>query len=140
MEDRILAQHLEIGVLEGQEAVVGVELDGALETRDGGGQLPAQGVDDGQHVMDVVVVGYLDDQLLELGQAAVVVAGVGRKGGRVDALLDAFRRAVGRHGLPFADVEVDANPVVQLFLFGVAIEDRTQQLGRTGVLTLLEGL
>ena len=65
-----LAQGLEVGIMPGKRAVVGIELDGAEEKRDGFVHLVAQGEDGRQHVQGVIVLGRLAARRAKMSRAS----------------------------------------------------------------------
>ena len=125
-ETPVIVKRLEIGIVACQSTVFWVEGDGPLEVRHRFGVLVALGVRDRQHVDGVVVVRILISHEAKMGDGRVVLAAVDVEGGGVETLVDGLRSRPARCDLALADVEVEANAFVELFLFRVLAEDRFQ--------------
>ena len=82
------------------------------------GRFTTLGVRDGEHVERVIVVRILVADQPQVEERLVVVAAVDRERRRIEALVDRLRRGLPRQHLTLADVQVEADALVQLLSSG----------------------
>jgi hypothetical protein len=84
----------------------------------------------GHDVVGVIVVRVSRQGTLEVAQRARVIARVERDGGCVDVVPHTLGGGRLAFSLAFADAEVQPGSFEEFPLFGVALDDRTELLGR----------
>jgi len=95
---------------------------------DGFSEFAALRMGHGQHVQRVVVVGILVAHQAEMRDGFVVAAPVDREGGGIEPFVDRLRGLLARGCLALADVQIEADTLVEFLLIGVLPENRLEKV------------
>ena len=139
-EGVVIVERLEVRVAAREGAILGIKGNCAFEMGDCLGVLAALGVSDGEHVKRVIVVGIFVANQAKMRNRLVVLAAIDRECGGVKTFLDCLRRRFLRCRVALADVQVQADALVQFLFIRVLAEDRLEQLQRVVVVVALKRL
>ena len=125
----VFAEGLEIGIAPGQQAILRIESDGALQVCDRFRMLAALRVSDRQRVQRVVVIRVFVANEAQVRDGLVVPATVDRERRGVQTLFHRLWSCFTRSRVPLADVQIQAHAFVELLFLGIQPQYRFEQCG-----------
>ena len=89
----------------------------------GFGMVATLGMGHRQHVEGVIVIGIFVPHQVEVRDGLVVPPAIDGEGRRVQAFVDGLRRRLTGRDMPLADVQVEADALLELFFVGILAQD-----------------
>ena len=122
--------------MSGARPVLRVERDRTLQMRDGFSRLATLCVRDGKHVEGVIVVRVFVSHQPQVNDGFIMAPAVDGERGGIQAFTQRLGSSFSRCRLTGADVQIQADPLVQLLLLRVQLEYRLEKLHCGGVVLL----
>jgi hypothetical protein len=127
-EGLVFAQGFEIRIPSREHAVLGIERNCTLKMSDGLGVLAPLRMSYREHVQRVIVVRVFVAHEAQVRDRLVVAAPIERQRRRIQSLFDRLRGRVARRRVALADLQIQPNPLVQLLLFRIPLQDGSKAI------------